>query len=326
MSWLLLVVEFIAGCALLTWGAGRFVKSSTVIAKHYHVPPLVVGMILVGFGTSCPELIVSIFASIKNTPGIAIGNVLGSNIANKALVGGVTALLVPLTIQSRVLFREFPFLIAVTLLVGVMFYSGALTRIDGVILLAIFFGYLSWMFRMAKQPAIAKDILIEEMEHEAPAVTMTIKQAMLWFVFGLVLLLGSAELIVSAATDIALRLGLSNLLVGLTIVAIGTSLPELAATVVSCLRKEYDLAIGNVVGSSLFNMLAVLSMPALINPGPLNRTLIFRDYPVLLAITMLFWLLAVLPPKRGRIGRRGGVLLVLAYVSYIVVLVLSAVS
>ena len=179
---------------------------------------------------------------------------------------------------------------------------------------------------MAKQPAMAKDVLIEEMEHEAPAVTMTLKQAVLWFVFGLVLLLGSAELIVSAATDIALRLGLSDLLVGLTIVAIGTSLPELAATVVSCLRKEYDLAIGNVVGSSLFNLLAVLSMPALINPGPLNRTLIYRDYPVLLAITMLFWLLAVMPPKRGRIGRRGGMLLVLAYVSYIVVLVLSAVS
>ncbi len=326
MSLAWLVIGFILGCAVLTWGADQFVKSSTVIARHYQVAPLVVGMVLVGFGTSCPELIVSLLASLKGSPDIAIGNVLGSNIANKALVGGVAALLMPLTIHSRVLFREFPFLMAVTLLVGVMFYIGALTRIEGGILLGVFAGYLTWMLIMAKKPIAQHDELVEEMEHEAPHIAMSLRSALFWCVVGLVLLLGSAEVVVTSASGIAAWFGLSDLMIGLTIVAIGTSLPELAATLVSCLRKEYDLAIGNVVGSSLFNLLPVLAMPALFSPGQLSSDLVTRDYPALLGITLLFWCFAVMPPRRGRIGVWGGLCLLLAYIAYIVILVITAVT
>jgi len=287
MDWLLLIAEFIIGCALLAWSADRFIKGSVAIAKHYNVSSLVVGMVLIGFGTSCPEFIVSFFAAMKGSSGLAIGNVLGSNIANIALVGGVAALFAPLVIHSRVLFREFPFLIGVTLLVGLIFYGGMLGRIDGVILLLMFFVYLWWMFRMARQGKEAHDPLIEEMEHEVPPGTMSLRRATLWFVIGLVVLLGSAELIVDSAARISALLGLSDLIIGLTIVAIGTSLPELAATVMSCLRKEYDLAIGNVVGSCLFNLLAVLSVPALLDPGEINQAIMRRDYPVLLIITLL---------------------------------------
>ena len=325
MNLLFLILGFLIGCAALTWGADQFVKSSTVIARHYRVSPLVVGMILVGFGTSCPELIVSLLASLKQAPEIAIGNVLGSNIANKALVGGVAALLMPLTIHSRVLFREFPFLIIVTVMVGVMFLFGALTRFDGIVLLCLFVVYIAWMFTMARKPMGQHDTLIEEMEHEIPQVSMPLRTAYIWTVVGLLLLLGSAEVVVNCATGIASWFGLSDLIIGLTIVAIGTSLPELAATLVSCFRKEYDLAIGNVVGSSLFNLLPVLAMPALFAPGRLSTDLIYRDYPALLAITLLFWLCAVLPPRRGRIGKLGGLLLLGLYVVYIVVLVQTAI-
>ncbi len=326
MSLALLVIGFILGCTVLTWGADQFVKSSTVIARHYQVSPLVVGMVLVGFGTSCPELIVSLLASLKDAPEIAIGNVLGSNIANKALVGGVAALLMPLTIHSRVLFREFPFLMAVTVLVGVMFYFGTLTQIEGVILLVLFAGYMAWMFMMARKPIAQHDELLEEMEHEIPVVKSSLTQAVCWCVVGLILLLVSAEVVVGCASGIAAWFGLSDLIIGLTIVAIGTSLPELAATLVSCVRKEYDLAIGNVVGSSLFNLLPVLAMPALFSPGKLSPDLVTRDYPALLGITLLFWLFAVMPPRRGRIGMWGGLCLLLAYVTYIVILVVTALT
>ena len=326
MSLAWLVIGFILGCAVLTWGADQFVKSSTVIARHYQVSPLVVGMVLVGFGTSCPELIVSLLASLKGSPEIAIGNVLGSNIANKALVGGVAALLMPLTIHSRVLFREFPFLIAVTVLVGVMFYFGTLTQLEGVVLLVLFAGYMAWMFMMASKPIAQHDELLEEMEHEIPVVKSSLTQAVCWCVVGLILLLVSAEVVVGCASGIAAWFGLSDLIIGLTIVAIGTSLPELAATLVSCVRKEYDLAIGNVVGSSVFNLLPVLAMPALFAPGRLSPDLVTRDYPALLGITLLFWLFAVMPPRRGRIGVWGGLCLLLVYVIYMVILVVTAVT
>lgn len=318
MSWSLLIIELVVGCGLLAWSADRFIKGCVAIAQCFHVSQLVVGMVLIGFGTSCPELIVSFLASFKGNPGIAIGNVLGSNIANIALVSGVAALFAPMLVQRKVLYREFPFLFVVTLIVGAMFYQGFLSRLEGVVLLILFIIYMTWMFRAARRDNKNSKELKNK---SSDLITHSLAWGIMWFLLGLLVMLGSAELIVRAASGIARQLGLSDVLVGLTIVAIGTSLPELAATITSCLKKQYDLGVGNVVGSSLFNSLAVLCVPALLAPGKIDATLFSRDFPVLLIVTVLFWLLVVLPPRREWLNRWGGGVLVLVYLAYLSVLI-----
>jgi len=325
MIWIQYIVEFIIGAGLLAWSAGKFIKGGSWVAQYYSVPPLIVGMVLLGFGTSCPELVVAIFAAAKNNPGIAIGSVIGSNISNIALVGGMAAILSPFAMKSSLLSREFPYLILVVVVVGVMFYIGHLTPIDGVILLILLIVYFYIMYRGVKG-APKNDSLLKETIDEIPSESMSAKVAVFWLVFGLAVLLVSAEVMVNAASSMASMLGLSDLVIGLTIVAIGTSLPELAATIASCLKKETDLAIGNVIGSCIFNLLAVLAMPALISPGRVPLSLLNRDYPVLLVVTVLFWLMAVLPPKRNQISRLSGWILFLSYFVYLAVIAWQALS
>ncbi len=317
MSWSHVILEFLIGCGLLAWGADRFITASASIAKHFGMPSLLVGMLLVGFGTSFPELIVSTIAAIKGSPGIAIGNAIGSNIANIGLCVGVTALIAPIAIHSKLLKREFPILIVVTLVVGLLFWNNVLSRMDGLILIALLIAHLFWMIRVARSKRVIHDAMTEEYKKEIKP-TMSLKKTWVWWLVGLVFLFIASELLVSSATTIAHWLKISDFVIGLTIVAIGTSLPELAATVVSAMRGEHDIAIGNVVGSNIFNLLAVLVMPALITPGPLPPHLLTRDFPIMLAFTVALWLFSIFPLHKQNVGRVEAFILLLGFVGYVV--------
>lgn len=323
MHGLMVVVEFLVGCSVLAWSADRFVNSSVSIAHHFKISPMIVGLVLVGFGTSFPELVVCFLASLHHQPGIAIGNVIGSNIANKALVGGVAALFIPMTIHSRILRRELPFLLVTGLIVGCFFWTGWFGYLAGSVLLCLFFFYLAWMMYMANMERKHKsndELLVGAVASIDCMPSVNMWSAFFWFLLSLGLLVASSELIVDAATTLAHWLHISDFIIGLTIVAIGTSLPELAATVVSSLKKQHDLAIGNVVGSSIFNLLLALPMAGLVSPSRLPSTIFYRDYPVMMIITFLFWLLALLNPRQKKISRWGGVVLLLCYVIYAVIL------
>ena len=320
MPWLHTILEFLIGCGLLAWGADRFISACASIAKHFGMPTILIGMLLVGFGTSFPELVVSAIASFKNNPGIAIGNAVGSNIANVGLVVGVTALVVPLTIHSQLLKREFPILVGVTLLIWLLISNHFLSRLDGIILLVLLLIHLFWMIRTARNKKIEKDAMAKEYEQDLPP-EMSLKKAWIWWFVGLVFLFIASDLLVSGASAIARWMHVSELVIGLTIVAIGTSLPELAATFVSARRGEHDIAIGNVVGSNIFNLLAVLTMPALITPGRLPTHLFSRDYPIMIGFTLALWLFSAFPVKKLSINRIEAFILLMGFVGYLVYLV-----
>ena len=316
MVWFAVILQFLIGIGLLTWGADRFISGSSSLAKHFGMPPLFIGMLLVGFGTSFPELVVSAVAAFAGNPGIAIGNAIGSNIANVGLVIGISALVAPIVIHSKLLAREFPILVAVSLIVGLLLLNGDLSRFDGLVLLILLVIYLLWMIQITRNKKLAKDAMIEEYAQEVLP-KMSVKKSWLWWFFGLVFLFVASDLLVSSASAIARYLHISDFIIGLTIVAVGTSLPELAATVLSVVRKENDIAIGNVLGSNIFNLLAVLLMPALITPGRLPAHLLTRDYPIMLGFTVLLWLFAMLPKRKKNIGRFEALLLLLAFVLYL---------
>ncbi len=323
MSWVHIILEFLVGCGLLAWSADRFITASISIARNFNMSPLAIGMVLVGFGTSFPELIVSALASWQGNSGLAIGNAVGSNIANIGLVLGVAVLIVPISLHSRILKREFPILIIVSLLIGGLMLNHYLSRIDGLILLLVLAAHLYWMIIIApKRRRGVADPMAREYQSEMPP-KMKFKKALIWWLIGLVILFVASELMVGSAMMIAKQLHISDLVIGLTIVAIGTSLPELAATVVSVLRQENDIAVGNIVGSNIFNILAVMAMPALLSPGRLPPHLLTRDYPLMLLFTFVFCLLPFIPPNKGRIGRSSGVVLLLGFVAYLVYLGVS---
>lgn len=312
------LIEILVGAILLGYGADRFIVASASLADHFKLPRLMTGVILVGFGTSFPELIVSAFASLHGKANIAIGNVIGSNIANIGLVLGLAALLVPIQVNSRLIKREFPVLIFVSLIVGVLFWQYHLSRIDGIILLLVLIVNLYWTLKTAPSKS---DPIVKEIKKELPPVMSKGKSSVWWFV-GLLLLLISSELLVNGAIAVAKHFGISDLVIGLTIVTIGTSLPELAATITSAYKKEYDIAIGHVVGSNIFNSLAVLAMPALISPGVFSEAVLKRDYPVMMGFTLVLWLTTFCFNKKAQVGRGIGLILLLGYVAYLLMLVL----
>ncbi len=320
MIWTKVIIEFVLGCGLLWWGANRFISSSIVISRKLGLPTLIVGMVFVGFGTSFPELVVSAVAAFQGNPDIAIGNAVGSNITNIGLVVGLTALIAPLSIHSRLLKREFPVLLIISVAVGLLLLTGYLSRLSGVILFVLLILYFCWIFLVTRRRPGTEDALTAEFQQEMPA-QMKISTAIVWWIIGLGLLFVSSELLVNAAIAVAEWFKVSDLVIGLTIVAFGTSLPELAITIVSALRKEYDIAIGNVVGSNIFNLLAVLLMPALISPGRLPASLIRRDYPIMLIFTVALWAFAFSAPHKGRLSRLSSAILLIGYISYILFLI-----
>ncbi|MCF6203220.1 MAG: calcium/sodium antiporter [Methylococcaceae bacterium] len=314
---LLNVIALIVGLIVLVIAADKFVIGTVSIARRLGISPLLIGLTIVGLGTSAPEIIVSAISSWQGNAGLAVGNALGSNIANIGLILGCTAVISPLAFKSDLLKRELPILMVVSLICYFLAFDG-LTQIDGIIMLIILVAFLAWLIHSAKQEQkknVLQDALAEEMVNEMPE-NVSEKKAWLFFVVGLIGLLASSRLLVWAAVNIAESFGVSDLVIGLTIVALGTSLPELAASISSVLKNEDELAVGNVIGSNMYNLLAVYSLPGLIAPGPVEESVIYRDFPVLLGFTGILFVLGYGLKKTGYINRLKGICLILGYCVY----------
>lgn len=303
------------GIALLVRSADRFTDGASAVARNFGVSPLIVGLTIVAMGSSAPEIFVSVTASFGNSPGLAIGNAIGSNIANIALVLGVTALVAPLEVNSNIVKREFPVLFAVTTIAGVAISDLYLNFLDGVVLVSGMFVYLFWLVRVSLRSKGEHDLMLEEMVDELPE-AMPNKQAFFWVIMGLILLPLSSQILVNGATNVAQYFGVSDFTIGLTIVALGTSLPELAASVAGVLKNEHELAIGNVIGSNIFNLLAVLGLAAVIKPSPIEASVLYSDFLLMIVLTAMIFFMAYGFRGPGRINRYEGTLLFSIYVGF----------
>lgn len=312
---ILAAIAILAGFVLLVWSADRFVEGAAATASHAGMPSLLIGMVIVGFGTSAPEMVVSAIAAMDGSPALALGNALGSNIVNTGLILGVTALLVPIVVHSKIVRRELPLLLLIGLLTGALLWDNALTRAESLLLLAGFFGLIGWTVVAALRNR--EDVLAVEIDKEMAARIMPLRRAIFWLAAGLLLLIVSSRILVWGAVTIAHALGVSDLIIGLTIVALGTSLPELAASVIAARKGEHDIAIGNVVGSNMFNLLAVIGIAGVIAPmESMPAAVLLRDWPVMMAMTTGLFFLAFGLRGEGRINRLEGMLLLLAYIAY----------
>jgi cation:H+ antiporter len=305
---------FLLWLVALSWGADRFVFGASALAKNVGISPMIIGLTIVAMGSSAPEIMVAATASLNGNTDTAVGNAIGSNITNIALVLGITALMKPLSIGSTTLKREMPVLLLVSLLATYILSDLFLSRAEGVVLMALFFAFiggLSWMaFNMDKD-----DPLCFETEEEIPSNVPT-RKAIMWLLVGLVMLPLSAHFMVDSAVIIAKFFGLSDLVIGLTIIAIGTSLPELAACIAGVLKNEDDLALGNIIGSNIFNILAVLAMPGLIAPGAIDPSAASRDIYTMLALVILLIAFSFNFRGKRRINRWEGGGLIICFVIY----------
>lgn len=313
---LMAIGAIIAGLVLLVWSADKFVEGSATTANHFGMPPLLIGMVVVGFGTSAPEMAVSALAATQGNPGLALGNAYGSNITNIALILGITALMAPVAVHSQVMRKELPILMLVTAFAGWQLWDGALSHMDAIGLMVVFAGLLGWsIYQGMRQP---RDALAEDMAGEIHA--MPLKKALLWLGLGLLLLIVSSRILVWGAVDLATAFGISDLVIGLTIVAVGTSLPELASSIIAARKGEHDLALGNILGSNLFNTLAVVGIAGMIAPMTVAPEVLTRDLPVMAALTLALFVLGYGFRGPGRINRFEGGALLLAFVAYTVYL------
>lgn len=311
---LLAITAVIVGLLILVWSADRFVDGAAATAQHLGIPSLLIGMVVIGFGTSAPELVVSAFASAQGNPGLALGNAFGSNITNIALIIGLTALLAPIAVASQVLKREMPILLIITLAMLWPLYDGVVSRAEAVIMLVVFFGYMGWSVYEGMRGE--SDQLTSEFDEELKAHQMPLKTALIWLVVGIILLIISSRILVWGAIHIASSLGVSDLVIGLTVVAIGTSLPELASALAAVKKKEHDMALGNVIGSNLFNTLAVVGLAGSIHAIELEPLVISRDWVAMVGFTFLLAIFGFRIGRANRINRVHGVLLLLGYIGY----------
>jgi cation:H+ antiporter len=315
---LLSFLAIAAGLALLVWSAGKFVEGSAATAGHFGMPPLLIGMVVVGFGTSAPEMVVSALAATQGNPGLALGNAYGSNITNIALILGITALISPIAVNSQVMRKELPILTAVTALAAWQLWDGELTFVDAMVLLGVFAFLMAWSIRQGmtqKSDALGAEIA-EEMSHRS----MPLRNAVLWLIAGLLVLVVSSRILVWGAVEIAHGFGVSDLIIGLTIVAIGTSLPELASSVIAARKGEHDIALGNILGSNLFNTLAVVGIAGTISPMVVAPEVFYRDIAVMSALTLSLFILGYGFRGPGRINRIEGGFLLASFVGYTVYL------
>ncbi|MAD54774.1 calcium/sodium antiporter [uncultured Idiomarina sp.] len=313
------IVAVVLGLIVLVWSADRFVEGAAAVAKNLGMAPLVIGMVIIGFGTSAPEMVVSALASSQGNPALALGNAYGSNITNIALVLGLTAVLAPIAVQSGVIKRELPVLIAITLLTAAFLWDYQITAIEAWVLLAIFAIYMGWSIWLGKNSS--DDSLAAEFTQEVDANPMSMKPAVIWLIIGLVLLVVSSRALVWGAVNIATALGVSDLVIGLTVVAIGTSLPELASAIAATRKNEHDLALGNVIGSNMFNTLAVVGIAGAIHPIDLEPLVLSRDWVAMAGLTLLLLLFSLRVNRLGRINRVHGVTFLVLYVAYTVYLI-----
>jgi len=317
-----MLLSFLAiaiGLTVLVWSAGKFVEGSAAMAGYFGMPPLLIGMVVVGFGTSAPEMVVSALSATQGNPGLALGNAYGSNITNIALILGITALISPIAVHSQVMRKELPILTAVTALAAWQVWDGELTFVDALVLLGVFFLLLAWSIRQGmtqKNDALGTEVA-EEMSHRS----MPLRNAVLWLIAGLLLLIVSSRILVWGAVELALGFGVSDLIIGLTIVAVGTSLPELASSVIAARKGEHDIALGNILGSNLFNTLAVVGIAGTISPMAVAPEVFYRDIAVMSALTLSLFILGYGFRGPGRINRLEGGLLLACFVGYTVYLI-----
>ncbi|WP_260261561.1 calcium/sodium antiporter [Vibrio intestinalis] len=315
------VAFLVIGLVFLVWSADKLVFGAAALARNFGISPLVIGMTILAMGSSAPEMMVSATAALDGKTDTAVGNVLGSNIANIALILGITALIKPLSISSDVLRRELPLMIGVTLIAGAILWDGHLGFYEGILLFVLFAAFiLTMLYISRKEKAKDKaDALLEEQESEVPEGVNNLKAAA-WVVIGLIVLPIAADTLVDSAVEIARELGMSDLVIGLTIIAVGTSLPELAASLAGVMKGEDDMAVGNIIGSNVFNILAVMGIPGILNPSFLSEFAMGRDFWVMLAISLLLVVMAL--GKSRSINRiEGGILftLFIAYQGYLIV-------
>ena len=310
------LASIVFGFALLVWSADRFVDGAASTAKHLGMPSLLIGILIVGFGTSAPEMVVSAIAAYEGNPALALGNAIGSNIVNIALILGVTAIVAPIAVNSKIVKKEIPLLLLIVLFTGYLLLDNTLTLFEGVILLAGFFALVLWSVFAAFRSR--GDSFEDQMDIELNEDIMSLKVGIMWLVFGLILLIASSRLLVWGAVGVANSFGVSDLIIGLTIVALGTSLPELAASVMAARKGEHDIAIGNVVGSNMFNLLAVIGIAVIIAPmNSIPLEVLQRDWTIMLLLTIALFVMAYgFKGRNGRINRVEGTILILCYVAY----------
>ncbi len=315
------------GLIILVWSADRFVEGAAVTARHFNIPPLIIGMVIIGFGTSAPEMVVSALASWQGNPSIALGNAYGSNITNIALILGITALISPILVDSQVLRRTLPILTLVTLLAAWQLLDDFISRTDALVLLGVFAAIMTWTVVQGRrdQNSACPDSLSGDVVAELDTRTLPLRKAVMWTVIGLVLLIASSRILVWGAVTIAQSVGVSDLIIGLTVIAVGTSLPELASSVIAARKGEHDMALGNILGSNLFNTLAVVGIAGVIHPMSVGHEVLTRDMAVMAGLTVSLFVLGYGFKSQGRISRPEGVILMLVYAAYTAWLVRSVV-
>jgi cation:H+ antiporter len=320
---LLPFLAIVVGLIVLVWSADRFVDGAASAAKHFNIPALLIGVVIIGFGTSAPELVVSALASLEGNPGIALGNAYGSNITNIALILGITALVSPIAVDAQARRSTLPLLTLASIFAALLLFDDYLSRLDAIGLLLVFTALMGWTIYqgMRDQPSAScsspRDIPIPKELQEGLAHPMPMKFALIWLVLGLVLLIASSRMLVWGSVEVAESLGVSDLIIGLTIIAIGTSLPELASSVVAARKGEHDMVVGNILGSNVFNTLAVVGIAGAIHPLEVSHEVLTRDVATMLVLTLSLFVLGHARNKgNGLITRRKGLLLVSAYVMY----------
>lgn len=313
------ILQLIGGFILLMLAADRFVAGACATARRLGVSPLLIGLTIVGIGTSAPELFVSGAAAWNHHAGIAIGNAIGSNIANISLVLGLTALFQPLTLSASTLWREFTVMLLALFISSLLLYNGWLGRGDAWVLLAVFVIIFGWLIRshyVKQSPAAQKTV-----PPDLPPL-LAWRWTIFWLVFGLLLLPVSADILVRGATTIARSFGVSDVVIGLTLIAIGTSLPEIATSLVAAFKREADIAVGNVIGSNLFNSLAVLMLPGFISPDHVAQSLLWRDIPMMMGISLLCFGMIACSGSIKRLTRWHGIILLSLYGLYLTALLI----
>ena len=311
---LISILQLIGGFLLLVWAADRLVAGASALARNLGVAPLIIGLTIVGFGTSAPELVVSAVATARGNSGLAVGNAIGSNIANMGLILGLTAMIYPLRLESAALKREYPLLLLIMLVTFFLALDLHYSSLEGWLLLSGLGAMVAWLVRMGMQRP-PTDRLAEELEAEIPSDVPT-RVAVFWLLISLIVLPASSHFLVEGAVHIARGLGVTDTVIGLTIVAFGTSMPELATAVTSAFRREHDLAIGNIIGSNMFNLLGVLGIAAVIRPVDVLPMILGRDFPVMFLLTGILFLMASDFRGPGRISRRSGAMLLTLFIGY----------
>jgi len=308
------ILEVIAGLILLIWGADRFVHGAAAAARNLGVAPLLIGLTIVAFATSAPEILVSIVAGLRGEPGLAVGNAIGSNIVNIGLVLGCVAIFRPIELRSATLRREMPALLAVTLLTVSLFLDSYLSRVDGLVMLTGLVIVMIWLARLGMRSAPG-DPIKQDFEAEIPT-GVRMPLAIFWLILGLATLLVGAQLLVDGASSIARVLGVSEVVIGILLIAFGTSLPELAVSLVSAIKGEYGLAIGNIVGSNIFNLLAVIGIAAAIAPTPLAPSVLSLHVFVMVAFTLVLYAMTYDYEGKSELSRIEGIALLVAFIAY----------